>query len=220
MKVTTIKTKWNETDFKQNTHVIESEIGYIIVDAGAPVEEVKKITEGKPVFGVLITHCHYDHILHIEKYQNEFESPIFLSEYGNSFMSDETLNCSKQLAFPMNFKISNGVPLKGGEVFKLENFAVYCLHTPGHSDDSMCFFVKDIYKNDAPILFTGDTVFEKKLGKTEFPTGDRQTLIESLYTLINFNFDGVYTGHARNTTKQELIENLPILLEEQQSQKI
>ncbi len=217
MIVETLKTKWNESDFKQNTHIAFSKSGCLIVDAGAPTQELETIIGDKKVLGVLITHGHYDHILYVEDYKNRFDCPIFLHLQGSKFMSDAVLNCSQEFSSPITFNLKGGQTVIGGEMFAIGDFLIQCLHTPGHSDDSMCFLVNDINEESKPTLFTGDTVFAKKLGKAEFVTGNREKLIKSLYGLLELDFDEVYPGHARKTSKNELLENLPILLEEPQT---
>ena len=65
MKVSTIKVKWAENELSQNTHVVEFESSFIVIDAGCSIDEINKLSN-KPIKAVFITHGHYDHIKHIE----------------------------------------------------------------------------------------------------------------------------------------------------------
>ncbi|MCQ2330524.1 MAG: MBL fold metallo-hydrolase [Paludibacteraceae bacterium] len=68
--------------------------------------------------------------------------------------------------------------------------------TPGHKEDSVCF-----YFEKEKVLFTGDTLFQESIGRTDLPGGDMPTLIRSLETLKKLPDDTqVYPGHGYPTT--------------------
>ncbi len=208
MKIETIKTAWLENEFKQNTYVVSDEHACIIIDAGAPVKEIEQIIGSKKVFGVFITHCHYDHILYVEDYENELSCPIFMSEKGSDFLKNETLNVSALLSISKTFNLKKAVHLKGNETLHLKDFCVNVIASPGHSADSLCFLINSDTANQSSIMFCGDTFFAKAVGRTDLPTGNSKLLLDSLNSLMELDFDCAYPGHARMTTKQEQLENL------------
>jgi glyoxylase-like metal-dependent hydrolase (beta-lactamase superfamily II) len=70
------------------------------------------------------------------------------------------------------------------------------LHTPGHSPGSSCFYLEE-----GKILFSGDTLFQEDIGRTDFPGGDGELIARSLERLLNL--DGgikVMPGHGPATT--------------------
>ena len=67
MNVHLLKVKWKEGELQQNTYVVEQKDGCILIDAGVPLEEIRKITD-KPISAVMLTHAHFDHIEYIEEY--------------------------------------------------------------------------------------------------------------------------------------------------------
>lgn len=68
--------------------------------------------------------------------------------------------------------------------------------TPGHKEDSVCF-----YFEKEKVLFTGDTLFQESIGRTDLPGGDMPTLIRSLEILKKLPDDTqVYPGHGYPTT--------------------
>jgi glyoxylase-like metal-dependent hydrolase (beta-lactamase superfamily II)/rhodanese-related sulfurtransferase len=97
--------------------------------------------------------------------------------------------------------------LEGGELLVIGHLRLQALHTPGHTQDSMCLQVEDR-------VFTGDTLLIGATGRTDLPSGDAGALYESL-------FDGVlkldpalkvfpaheYKGRSHSTIGQELAEN-------------
>ena len=66
--------------------------------------------------------------------------------------------------------------------------------TPGHTDGSACFIVNNM-------LFTGDTLFLESVGRTDFISGNRDDLVESVKKLFSLNGEYlVYPGHEEFTT--------------------
>ena len=77
---------------------------------------------------------------------------------------------------------------------ELENIKIKVIFTPGHTDGSVTFLVDDM-------LFTGDTLFLESVGRTDFPTGDREQLVSSVKKLYSLEGDyKVYPGHQEFTT--------------------
>ena len=70
------------------------------------------------------------------------------------------------------------------------------LRTPGHKEDCVCY-----YFADEAILFSGDTLFQESIGRTDLPGGDMQTLLHSLESLKQLPDNTcVYPGHGYPTT--------------------
>lgn len=199
MKIKTVKTIWSNDDLKQNTHIIELEEGCLVVDAGCPLEEIKKATE-KPIIAVLVTHGHFDHIDYIEDY-DKLGVPICASKHITKFLENSTLNlsCWKQ---PKKYKLNNLFPLEDEDYLDLEEVKIKCMLTPGHSLDSMIYLIDDKY------LFSGDTLFSVAIGRLDLPTGDRLDMINSLNKISKLPFETMFTGHGRESTKQEQNQNI------------
>jgi glyoxylase-like metal-dependent hydrolase (beta-lactamase superfamily II) len=71
------------------------------------------------------------------------------------------------------------------------------IHTPGHSPGSIC-----LYSAQDHILFAGDTLFAGSVGRTDFPSGSHEALMDSIQTklMILPERTQVYTGHGPETT--------------------
>ena len=79
----------------------------------------------------------------------------------------------------------------------IDKFNIKCIHTPGHTKDSMCYLID----ND---LFTGDTLFDRSIGRTDFPTGNTLEMRQSLKKILSFNKNYViYPGHNNSSTIEE-----------------
>jgi hydroxyacylglutathione hydrolase len=97
------------------------------------------------------------------------------------------------------FEIPASVPAvelaEGGEV-RFGEIRLSVLHTPGHTEGSVC-----LYARDEGLLFSGDTLFAGGWGRTDLPGGDAAALVESLVRLLDIEDPvGVLPGHGRETT--------------------
>lgn len=81
------------------------------------------------------------------------------------------------------------------------------LPTPGHKEDSVCF-----YFESEGIIFTGDTLFQESIGRTDFPGGDMNVLLQSLARLKQLPKETVvYPGHGFTTTIEHELRYNPYL---------
>ena len=79
------------------------------------------------------------------------------------------------------------------------------LHTPGHKADSVCY-----YFPTEKIIFTGDTLFQESIGRTDLPSGNMEQLLHSLKRLMTLPPETtVYPGHGYTTTIAHELEYNP-----------
>lgn len=201
MNIQTVKIKWAENELSQNTHVLEFESGCVVIDAGCSVETIKKITN-KPIKAVLLTHGHFDHIKDIEEYNN-LNIPIYAHKEIEKIISNPNLNASLIFNQPSTYEINNIKHIKNEQIIEIDGHEIKCIHSPGHSIDSMCYLV------DNSILFSGDTVFSVAVGRDDLPTGNTTELINSLNKILNLDYNYLYTGHGRPSSKEEQKQNIP-----------
>lgn len=81
------------------------------------------------------------------------------------------------------------------------------LRTPGHKEDCVCYYIES-----KGIIFTGDTLFQESIGRTDLPGGDMSALMNSLKRLATLPPETkVYPGHGYSTTIAHEIEHNPYL---------
>ena len=88
--------------------------------------------------------------------------------------------------------------LKDGERIEFGKHALTVIHTPGHTQGSCCFHAEGL-------LFSGDTLFQRSIGRTDLPGGNTEEELESIRTKL-YPLDPetvVYPGHGPDTTIQE-----------------
>ena len=136
-----------------NLFLIESDDGYIVVDAGSDADKVAQTLnqvsiDALDVKYVLLTHSDYDHVASLNLFSN---AQIFISEDELQMVNGQ----SKRNAFSSN-TLPDGIDKEGltlladGQELKLGEHTVECIKTPGHTPGSM------VYLLDGQYLFTGD----------------------------------------------------------------
>ena len=166
----------------------------LIIDPGAnPEKIIKQITKLnlKPI-GIVLTHCHYDHISAVPKLQKKYpDIEIFAHTIEIPLLADPESNFSDM--FEKGISITANHPLKNDEIIKLEDIELKVIHTPGHTPGGICLYTSGI-------LFSGDTMFKEGWGRTDLPGGNEEDLFDSLNLLITLPGDTkVYPGHGDNT---------------------
>lgn len=133
---------------------------------------------------VLITHSHPDHICGLDFFRQHYPAlPVFGTNYDHG-LRKYPYDKSGEDAFEEDVFARNGLP------------SPRVIHTPGHKEDSVCF-----YFEEDKILFTGDTLFQESVGRTDLEGGDTNLLLQSLHRLTELPDDtAVYPGHAYPTT--------------------
>lgn len=165
----------------------------VAIDGGENYKLVKRTEEenGFKIKHLLLTHAHFDHAGNAALLQAD-GAKVYISA-----LDAEKLTGGGTLAenFGRKFKsLKADVLLFGGEKLSLCGIDIEVIATAGHTDGSLTFKISDM-------LFTGDTLFLESVGRTDFPTGDRAALINSVKKLFALNGDyRVFPGHEEFTT--------------------
>ncbi len=153
---------------------------------------------------VLLTHCHFDHVLGVSLLQAIGAKVVCLDKEEKNFGTGVDLFDyfdAIRVPFTIDETISDG------EVRTLAGIPFRAIATPGHTSGSACYLIEN-----ERILFTGDTLFEGSIGRTDFPTGSMSELRNSLQTLQSLEGDyTVYAGHNEDTTLETERKNNPFL---------
>ena len=161
----------------------------LVIDPGANgksiIREIDRL--GCNVKAILLTHAHFDHIGAVEELKEKYKVPLYVNE-------GEVDNCKKDNTVYAKLP-SDYNAISDGDILDFNNINVKCLHTPGHSKGGMCFLVEDN-------VFTGDTLFQGSIGRTDFISGNYDTLISSIeekLVVLDKNTK-VYPGHGPSST--------------------
>lgn len=148
---------------------------------------------GLRVTAVWLTHGHFDHIGAADALRAAFSCPIVALAAEAALLADPQKNLSSAFS-PVPLTLSADTLLADGDTFAFGGETVGVLHTPGHTSGSCCYKL-------GKWLFTGDTLFDGSIGRTDFPTGDPTALSLSLERLAAIPDDlCVLPGHGAATT--------------------
>ncbi len=186
----------------------ETREGAVIDPGGDPQPILAEVEEANLIIKYIInTHCHFDHTLGNGELMkatgaplvaHRAEAPILEAGGGASLFGLRVANSP-----PANVLVDEGHVITLGQV-KLK-----VLHTPGHSPGGI-----SLYNEEEGILFSGDTLFNMGIGRTDLPGGDFYTLMESIknkiFTLPEDTI--VYPGHGPQTTVGQEKRGNPFIL--------
>ncbi len=203
-----IKTFYNNP-FQEACHILSCEGDAVIIDCGSytdyeesRIEQYIKDKQLKPI-AHLLTHGHLDHIFGakwvFERYGLlPYIHPLDIEQYlGISTQAEmfsvplSTDSLRRYNTLDHNFRI------------RLKDHTITFLHTPGHSEGSVCYLVTASETDTTLplILFSGDTLFHQGFGRTDLPGGNAGLLYRSLETIMQLPpATIVYPGHGYPTT--------------------
>ena len=147
---------------------------------------------------ILLTHGHYDHIGALPELMElvGHKVPIYASAEEEDVLNDPRKNLSTMLSGQM-VTVKPDILLQDDQEIELLDTKLRCFLVPGHTKGGMCY-----YFAENGILFSGDTLFARSIGRSDFPTGDGIKLVKSikekLMTLPDETI--VYPGHNERTT--------------------
>ena len=176
--------------YMENTYVVTDEATGLkaVIDPGFISDDVKAdIGNASDLKYILLTHGHDDHYKAAEEFVAEYPDAEFaVPEKDKGLIYDKANRISCPAA---------DTYLKEGDTVKLGESDLNVIETPGHTAGGLCF----VTDNE---VFTGDTLFKLSVGRSDLPTGDWDTLLnsikEKLYTLDETLV--VYPGHGGDTT--------------------
>ena len=180
--------------FTANCYTLTDGDSVAVIDPGIYYKEAAEIIKQYKKGYILLTHCHFDHILGLYKLWQETGAKVVISFADSVGLKEENdISLVKQTG---NFMptVTPDIIVNDGDKLPFFDDFITVIHTPGHTEGSVCYKYKGA-------LFSGDTLFPETIGRTDLPTGDFFTLLRSLEKLKDLPDDTViYPGHENTTT--------------------
>jgi glyoxylase-like metal-dependent hydrolase (beta-lactamase superfamily II) len=170
-----------------------------IIDPGGNGDMIaEKVGEmGLDIKYIIATHGHFDHNAGLKKLRDaKIDAPFLVHKNDDSFV-EESKRSAERWGLLIDQVPDADEHMKEGDVLKVGELELEIIHTPGHSPGGISIYIKS-----EGILFSGDTLFYRSIGRTDFREGSMEDLQNSirkkLYKLPDDTV--VYTGHNSETT--------------------
>ena len=181
-----------------NTYVVYAQgaDSCVVIDPAddAPIKKYAE-TYGLKIAAVLLTHCHFDHILGVPGLVQD-GAKLYIGENDAAGLNDRSVS----LCFMELPEMKPDALLKDGDIITEAGLTIKVIATPGHTAGGVCYVLEE-----TSVIFSGDTLFRFSIGRTDFPGGDYATLISSIKNKL-FALEGDYAvnpGHDISTTLDE-----------------
>lgn len=161
---------------------------YVIDPGYNPGSFLKELDRlGLTAKGILLTHHHYDHTGGVEGLRQALSCPVYLHR--------DDWDIYKK---PVDFMLEHG------QIVTLGEEEILVLHTPGHTWGGVCF-----YSDKSKLAFTGDTLFNVDMGRTDLLDGSEQALAASVRDVMDKwgNDITIYPGHGDPATMKFVRKN-------------
>ncbi len=177
----------------------ETKNGVIIDPGGDPeliLAEVKR--HGLTIRYVLNTHAHFDHTEANGAVTKATGAPLALHPADRPIL--EAAGGAALFGLRADPSPPPDVELHHGDILEVGKLRFQVLHTPGHTPGHVCF-----YEPTEGVLFDGDVLFYRGVGRTDLPGGSWQQLVHSIEQVLFILPDDtvVYSGHGPATTLGE-----------------
>lgn len=188
--------KYVTGDFQVNCYLVtdDSSKQCAIIDAGGICPQMENEIEanGLTVKYLIFTHGHFDHIGAAHYYAEKYGAKVLIHRDDAVCLTDERAN----FTYPAPYRfvpVKPDVLLSDGDEIEIGGLALKVIHTPGHTPGGI-----SLYTDGS--LFSGDTLFYRSVGRTDFPGGDFKELKKSVQKLFDLpDSTVVLPGHGCQT---------------------
>ena len=181
----------------------------MVIDPGDDIDEIvgRLRKHNLQVQQIVITHAHIDHVGGAMKLRALTGAPILLNENDYALLKMLDVQAAWIGMTPPG-AVKVDVSLGQDDSVKTGNLAAHVLHTPGHTEGSIC-----LYFPAEKLLIAGDTLFAGSIGRTDLPGGSFEKIMRSLHERVLALPDEtvVTPGHGPKTTIGDEREGNPFL---------
>jgi len=181
----------------------------IVIDPGDEIDKITDVLDqhGLKVIAIVITHAHIDHVAGAQKLRAATGAPVYMNESDRELLNHLDVQAGwLGVEPPPRPEVDQAT--SDGTVIQLSGAEFQVIHTPGHTQGSLCLWIPG-----ENTLVAGDTLFRDSIGRTDLPGGDTRKILHSIKTrLLELPETAVVIpGHGPRTTIGREKERNPFL---------
>jgi hydroxyacylglutathione hydrolase len=181
----------------------------MVIDPGDQIEDILTIlkNENLALKQIVVTHAHIDHVGGAMKLKAATGAPILMNQKDEALLKMLDVQAAwVGMRPPGAVQVDENVA--EGRVLQVGNISSRVIHTPGHTEGSIC-----LYFPEQRILLAGDTLFAGSIGRTDLPGGSYEKIMRSLHNQVLELPDDTHVipGHGPVTTIGQERETNPFL---------
>jgi len=167
------------TPYQQNCSLLwcEKTMQAVVVDPGGDIDRIKQTVQqlGIKLVKIINTHAHLDHVGGVAALAKELDLPIEGPHREDDFWIQSLPSQAQMMGFPAAETFVPDRWLEQGDVIHFGEVELQVRHTPGHTPGHVIFF-----HEASKLALVGDVLFQGSIGRTDFPKGDFDTLVNSI----------------------------------------
>lgn len=193
-----------------NSYIVAtSEGNAVLIDAPDEADYIldEIMLRGLELKMILLTHGHFDHVGAVAEIAEKTGCEVYIHE-----MDLDKLKGSQEGTLANYFRVrgvknyDGAKAVKDGDIIKIDELEFDVVHTPGHTSGSVCYIVGDV-------MFSGDTLFARSVGRTDMPDGSYEKLMDSIEIIKDLGGDlRVLPGHMCETSLDSERKHNPYLI--------
>lgn len=194
--------------WKAECYALTNEAGTIVLDPGAEPQRILRWLGDKNVVGIILTHCHSDHIGAVNELVEAYGCWVACGAHDVDGVADVHRSGFDEEG--IDYTVDHvDLALDEGDVVTWGGDSLTVLHTPGHTPGSICLLCED-----QKVLFSGDMLFQGAIGSTAFVLGNDADMVRSCARLTELDPAlRVYPGHGGPTTMQAELPMLAFIVQ-------
>lgn len=194
--------------WKAECYALTNEAGTIVLDPGAEPQRILRWLGDKKVVGIILTHCHSDHIGAVNELVEAYGCWVACGARDVDGVADVHRSGFDEEGIDYTVDHVDRA-LEEGDVVTWGGDSLTVLHTPGHTPGSICLLCED-----HKVMFSGDMLFQGAIGSTAFVLGNDADMVRSCARLTELNPAlRVYPGHGGPTTMRAELPMLAFIVQ-------
>ncbi|MCD8096021.1 MAG: MBL fold metallo-hydrolase [Ruminococcus sp.] len=193
-----------------NSYIVSSQKqNAALIDAPADADYILRVLEkrGLTLKKILLTHGHFDHVGAVADLAEATGCRVYIHRLDIDKLSTDTDGLLINFFRVRGLRLYDGaVAVDDGDILTLDELEFDVVHTPGHTSGSVCYILDDV-------MFSGDTIFARSVGRTDMPDGDYRKLMNSMEIIKDLGGNlRILPGHMEETTLDKERRFNPYLL--------